>query len=52
MLEELNQQIESLHEIFNLTNSDSEKFLLALDIFENELNNEIKADTEQGSSDY
>ena len=47
MLEDLNQQIDGLHEIFNLTHSDSEKFLLALDIFENELNNEIKADTEQ-----
>ncbi|UKB78960.1 hypothetical protein [Chryseobacterium sp. MEBOG07] len=47
MLLDLNQQIEWLNEIFLLTNSDSEKFLLALDIFENELNNEIKADTEQ-----
>lgn len=47
MLQDLNQQIEWLNEIFLLTNSDSEKFLLALDIFENELNNEIKADTEQ-----
>ncbi|MEF9477815.1 GAF domain-containing protein [Chryseobacterium sp. 1B4] len=47
MLQDLNQQIESLNEILTLTNSESEKFLLALDIFENELNNEIKADTEQ-----
>lgn len=47
MLEDLNQQIECLHEIFSLTNSDSEKYLLALEIFENELNNEIKADSEQ-----
>lgn len=47
MLEDLNQQIDSLHEIFSLINSDSEKYLLALDVFENELNNEIKADTEQ-----
>lgn len=47
MLEDLNQQIECLIEIFTLTNSDSEKFLLALDIFKNELNHEIKADTEQ-----
>lgn len=47
MLEDLNQQIDGLHEIFSLINSDSEKYLLALDIFENELNNEIKADTEQ-----
>ncbi|SEW49536.1 hypothetical protein SAMN05421841_4224 [Chryseobacterium wanjuense] len=47
MLEDLNQQIDSLHGIFSLLNSDSEKYLLALDIFENELNNEIKADTEQ-----
>lgn len=47
MLEDLNQQLESLHDIFTLINSDSEKYLLALDVFENELNNEIKADTEQ-----
>ncbi|HCN48215.1 MAG TPA: GAF domain-containing protein [Chryseobacterium sp.] len=47
MLQDLNQQIERLNEILTLTNSDSEKFLLALDVFENELNNEIKADTEQ-----
>lgn len=47
MLEDLNQQIDSLHGIFSLINSDSEKYLLALDIFENELNNEIKADSEQ-----
>ncbi len=47
MLEDLNQQIEALHDIFTLINSDSEKYLLALDVFENELNNEIKADTEQ-----
>lgn len=47
MLEDLNQQIDSLHDIFSLINSDSEKYLLALDVFENELNNEIKADTEQ-----
>lgn len=47
MLEDLNQQIDCLHDIFVSINSDSEKYLLALDIFENELNNEIKADTEQ-----
>lgn len=47
MLEDLNQQIDFLHDIFSLINSDSEKYLLALDVFENELNNEIKADTEQ-----
>ncbi|MEJ5102434.1 GAF domain-containing protein [Chryseobacterium sp. MYb328] len=47
MLNDLNQQIEWLKDILTLTNSDSEKFLLALDIFENELNHEIKADTEQ-----
>lgn len=47
MLEDLNQQIDCLHGIFSLINSESEKYLLALDIFENELNNEIKADTEQ-----
>ncbi|SIQ40753.1 hypothetical protein SAMN05880574_11242 [Chryseobacterium sp. RU37D] len=47
MLEDLNQQIESLHQIFSLINSESEKYILALDIFENELNNEIKADSEQ-----
>lgn len=47
MLEDLNQQIESLKDIFTLTNSDSEKFMLALDVFESELNHEVKADTEQ-----
>lgn len=47
MLEDLNDQIDCLHHIFSMINSDSEKYLLALDIFENELNNEIKADTEQ-----
>ncbi|WP_250255277.1 GAF domain-containing protein [Chryseobacterium sp. Marseille-Q3244] len=47
MLKDLNHQIEWLNDIFTLTNSDSEKFILALDVFENELNNEIKADTEQ-----
>lgn len=47
MLEDLNQQIDCLHGIFSLINSDSEKYLLALDVFENELNNEIKADSEQ-----
>jgi hypothetical protein len=47
MLEDLNRQIDCLHDIFSVINSDSEKYLLALEIFENELNNEIKADTEQ-----
>ncbi|WP_410699151.1 GAF domain-containing protein [Chryseobacterium sp. SIMBA_028] len=47
MLQDINQQIEWLIDILALTNSDSEKFTLALDVFENELNNEIKADTEQ-----
>lgn len=47
MLADLNEQIENLHDLFSLINSDSEKYLLALDIFENELNNDIKADTEQ-----
>lgn len=47
MLLDLNQQIEWLIDILTLTNSDSENFALALDVFENELNNEIKADTEQ-----
>ncbi|MFP3598479.1 GAF domain-containing protein [Chryseobacterium sp. SIMBA_029] len=47
MLQDLNEQIASLYDIFSLINSDSEKYLLALEIFENELNKEIKADTEQ-----
>ncbi|KUJ50193.1 GAF domain-containing protein [Chryseobacterium sp. JAH] len=48
MLEDLNQQIDGLHEVMTLlSSSNAEKYLLALDIFENELNNEIKADTEQ-----
>lgn len=47
MLEDLNRQIGCLHDIFLIINSESEKYLLALEIFEYELNNEIKADTEQ-----
>lgn len=47
MLEDLNQQIDSLHKIFSLITADAEKYILALEIFENELNNEIKADSEQ-----
>ena len=47
MLQDINQQIEWLKNILTLTNSDSEKYLLALEVFENELNHEIKADTEQ-----
>lgn len=47
MLQDLNEQIACLYDIFSLINSDSEKYLLALEIFENELNKEIKADSEQ-----
>ncbi|MGI9650132.1 GAF domain-containing protein [Chryseobacterium sp. RLHN22] len=47
MKEDLNHQLECLYDVFTSINSDSEKYLLALEIFENELNNEIKADTEQ-----
>lgn len=47
MLKDINQQIEWLKDILTLTNSESEKFILALEVFENELNHEIKADTEQ-----
>ena len=47
MLEDLNRQIGCLHDIFMMINPDSEKYLLAMEIFEYELNNEIKADTEQ-----
>jgi hypothetical protein len=48
MLEDLNQQIDSICDVIMLLNSsETEKYSLALDIFENELNNEIKADTEQ-----
>ncbi|MGE6395791.1 GAF domain-containing protein [Chryseobacterium scophthalmum] len=48
MLEDLNQQIDGLHEVMSILNSsEAEKYSLALDVFENELNNEIKADTEQ-----
>lgn len=47
MKEDLNDQLKCLHEIFTMINSDSEKYILALEIFENELENEIKADTEQ-----
>ncbi|WP_419868774.1 GAF domain-containing protein [Chryseobacterium sp. CT-SW4] len=47
MLEDLNQQIDCLYEVFSLTNSNSEKYILALDIFKAELQKDIKADTEQ-----
>ncbi|KQR93569.1 hypothetical protein ASG01_10395 [Chryseobacterium sp. Leaf180] len=48
MLEDLNHQIESLYAILSeLSFTGTEKFVLALDVFENELNNDIKADTEQ-----
>jgi len=47
MLEDLNRQIDCLHGIFSLIAADSEKYILALEVFENELNNEIKADSEQ-----
>ena len=48
MLEDLNQQIDRICSLLTtLNSSDAEKYSLALDVFENELNNEIKADTEQ-----
>ncbi|WP_262151227.1 GAF domain-containing protein [Chryseobacterium foetidum] len=48
MLEDLNEQIDCLHQLFtDLNFPESEKYLLALDVFENELNNDFKADTEQ-----
>ncbi|WP_292009815.1 GAF domain-containing protein [Chryseobacterium sp.] len=47
MLEDLNQQIDCLYDILSLTNSNSEKYILALDIFKAELQKDIKADTEQ-----
>lgn len=48
MLQDLNLQIDAICDVITLFNSsDAEKYTLALDIFENELNNEIKADTEQ-----
>lgn len=47
MKEDLNAQLDVLYALFTTINSDSEKYLLAIEIFENELNNEIKADTEQ-----
>ncbi|WP_144283615.1 GAF domain-containing protein [Chryseobacterium echinoideorum] len=47
MKEDLNAQLDTLYTLFTAINSDSEKYLLAIEIFENELNNEIKADTEQ-----
>ncbi|MCW3162676.1 GAF domain-containing protein [Chryseobacterium oryctis] len=47
MQKDLYEQIYSLKDVFSFVNSDSKKFLSILDIFENELKNEIKADTEQ-----
>lgn len=48
MLEDLNQQIDGICSLLILLNSsESEKYSLAIDVFEKELNNEIKADTEQ-----
>ena len=47
MLEDLNRQIGCLQDIFALMNTESEKYILALEIFENELNHGIKADSEQ-----
>lgn len=48
MLEDLNQQIDGICNLLTILNSsEPEKFNWALDVFENELNNEIKADTEQ-----
>ncbi len=47
MLEDLNRQIGCLQGIFALMNAEPEKYILALEIFENELNHEIKADSEQ-----
>ena len=48
MLDDLNEQIELLCDIFSATNlNEKEKYLLALEVYENELNNDFKADTEQ-----
>lgn len=48
MLEDLNEQIDCLHQLFSESHfEESEKYILALDVFENELNNDFKADTEQ-----
>lgn len=48
MLADLNEQIETLCDIFSATQiQDQDKYLFALELFENELNNDFKADTEQ-----
>lgn len=48
MLADLNEQIETLCDIFSGTQiQDQDKYLFALELFENELNNDFKADTEQ-----
>lgn len=48
MLDDLNEQIETLCDIFSGTQiQDQDKYLFALELFENELNNDFKADTEQ-----
>lgn len=48
MLDDLNKQIDYLHKLFSSSNFlENEKYILALDVFENELNHDFKADTEQ-----
>lgn len=48
MIEDLLEQKNALSNLFSIINSsDSEKYLLALNVFENEITEEIKADTEQ-----
>ncbi|MEG0761892.1 MAG: GAF domain-containing protein, partial [Chryseobacterium sp.] len=48
MLDDLNEQIDYLHKLFSSSNFlENEKYILALDVFENELNHDFKADTEQ-----
>ncbi|WP_317196397.1 GAF domain-containing protein [Chryseobacterium sp. RR2-3-20] len=47
MKEDLNEQLDVLLDVFSEFNSDSEKYILAVEILKKEINNEIKADTEQ-----
>lgn len=48
MLEDLNQQIDTLYEVFyTIKDIETEKLLLAIDVFKAELSLDIKADTEK-----
>lgn len=47
MMEDLNEQMDCLQNLFTDIGTDTEPFVLALEVFYHELNHDIKADTEQ-----